>query len=326
MRPPEIVVVEERVESESSVERGWIGSAVSPTAQESLDESFGLSVGAGTVGPGAQMAQAEALAGRGEAAGYVAGTVVGHDARDVDSMAGVPGDQPSKEGDSGGRSFISQDFGISQTGSVVHGNMDELPTSTSSALFAVASNAMADDLDAAQLLDIDVDELARQIPLIAANGLPGVEILESGQTRSNQDASYGGRARADSRGDLRSGLPAATQLEDLLDDEQMGLTGRTMRPRAAINQPRLAGLPIPAFPFRSGSAVNTGRLGGAGYGDACLNALDHQHSTGRASSGILVKLHLGSFGGLLALDTSSLTDLGPDGQLPYGNNVLRNHT
>ena len=99
-----------------------------------------------------------------------------------------------------------------------------------------------------------------------------------------------------------------------------------MRSRAAINQPRLAGLSIPASPFRSGSAVNTGRLGGAGYGDACLNALDHQHSTGRASSGILVKLHLGSFDELLALDTSRLTDLGPDGQLLHVNNVLRNHS
>jgi hypothetical protein len=38
-----------------------------------------------------------------------------------------------------------------------------------------------------------------------------------------------------------------------------------------------------------------------------------------------VKLHLGSFGWPLALNTSSLTDLGPDGQqtLPV-NNVLRN--
>jgi len=40
-----------------------------------------------------------------------------------------------------------------------------------------------------------------------------------------------------------------------------------------------------------------------------------------------VKLHLGSFGRPLALNTSSLTDLGPDGQqtLPV-NNVLRNET
>jgi len=55
--------------------------------------------------------------------------------------------------------------------------------------------------------------------------------------------------------------------------------------------------------------------------------MDQKQSTGRATSGILVKLHLGSFDELLALNTSSLTDLGPDGQqtLPV-NNVLRNET
>jgi hypothetical protein len=98
-----------------------------------------------------------------------------------------------------------------------------------------------------------------------------------------------------------------------------------MGPRTAIDQRRLPGLPITSFPFRSGSAGNAGRLGGAGHGDACLDALDQQHSTGRASSGILVKLHLGSFVETVALNTSSLTEKGPDGQLPHGNNVLRNH-
>jgi hypothetical protein len=55
--------------------------------------------------------------------------------------------------------------------------------------------------------------------------------------------------------------------------------------------------------------------------------MHEQNSTGWATSGILVKLHLGSFVETVALNTSSLTDLGPDGQqtLPV-NNVLRNET
>jgi hypothetical protein len=241
-------------------------------------------------------------------------------------MTGEPSDQPSKEGDSGWGSFVSQDFRISQTGGIVDGDVDELPTGTSSALPAVTGDAVADDLDAAQLLGVDVDELSRVVSLIAANGLFGIQVLELRQTFSGQDAGHRGRTRPDSRGDLRPGLSPPAQPEDLFNNDGMGLTGRTMRPRAAIHQRRLAGLPITASPFRSGPAGNTGRLGGADHGNACLDPLDHQHSTGRASSGILVKLHLGSFDGLLALDTSSLTDLGPGGQLPYGNNVLRNHS
>jgi hypothetical protein len=67
------------------------------------------------------------------------------------------------------------------------------------------------------------------------------------------------------------------------------------------------------------------RLGGAGHRHPSQDSVDQQGSTGWATSGTLVKLHLGSFGQLLALDTSSLTDLGPDGQqtLPVSN-VLRN--
>jgi hypothetical protein len=55
--------------------------------------------------------------------------------------------------------------------------------------------------------------------------------------------------------------------------------------------------------------------------------MHEQGSTGWATSGILVKLHLGSFVETVALNTSSLTDLGPDGQLTLPvNNVLRNET
>ena len=69
-------------------------------------------------------------------------------------------------------------------------------------------------------------------------------------------------------------------------------------------------------------------LGGAGHRHTSPYSVNQENSTGWASSGILVKLHLGSFVEVVALDTSSLTDLGPDGQLQTlpVNNVLRNET
>ena len=153
-----------------------------------------------------------------------------------------------------------------------------------------------------------------------------VEVLEPGETLPSQDTGHRGRAQADARGDLGASLPPPAQSKDLFDNNGMGLPRTTMGPRTAIDQRRLAGLLITSFPFRRSSAVNTGRLGGAGHGHTGSDPLNQKHSTGRASSGILVKLHLGSFVETVALNTSSLTDLGPDGQLPYGNNVLRNHT
>jgi len=271
------------------------------------------------------VAQAESSAGGGEAVRAIAGAVVGHDAGDFDAVTGVPGDEASEEGGSGRGSFVSQNLGVSQSGGIVDGDVNELPAGASAALPAVAGDTVADDLNAAQLLGVDMYELAGLVSLVAADGFCRVEVLEPGETLPSQDAGHRGRARADANGDLVAGLPTLAQSQDLFDNDRMGLTGRTMRPRTAIDKRRRAGLLITTLPFKGRSAVNTGRLGGACHRDACLDALDQQHSTGRASSGILVKLHLGSFVETVALNTSSLTDLGPDGQLPHGNNVLRNH-
>src|ERR1700675_3737326 len=76
----------------SAVGGGWVGAVVGPSPQESLDEAFGFSVGAGAIGPGAKVTQAEPSRGGGEAVRAIAGAVVGHDASDSDAVAGVPGD------------------------------------------------------------------------------------------------------------------------------------------------------------------------------------------------------------------------------------------
>src|ERR1700687_2454812 len=170
MGSPVIVVGEEFGESEGALCGGWIGVVVGPAAQERLDEAFGFSVGAGSVGSGAQVAQAESCAGGGEAVRAIAGAVVGHDAGDFDAVAGVPGDQASKESGSGWGSFVSQDFCIRQSGGIVDGDVNELPAGSSTALPAVAGDAVADDLDTAQLLGVDTDELSGMVSLVTANG------------------------------------------------------------------------------------------------------------------------------------------------------------
>lgn len=247
-----------------------------------MDEAFGFTVGARAIGSCAQVTESESSAGGGEAVGDVARAVVGHDAGDRDAVAGVPGDQSSKEGDRGWRPFVSEDFGVSQTGGVIDGNVDELPAGPRSALSAVAGDAVADDFDAAQLLGVNVDELSGLVSLVAVNGLLRVEVGQPRQAFSRQDAGHRGRARADSRSNLEPGVPASAQSEDLLDHGRVSLTRRAMGSRCAIDQRRLAGLPIPTVPFRSGSAGNAGCLGGAGQGDPPLDPLDHQHSSTRS--------------------------------------------
>ena len=54
--------------------------------------------------------------------------------------------------------------------------MDELPTGAARlALLRAAGDAMADALEAAELLDVNVDQLAGMIPLVAADRFGGLE-------------------------------------------------------------------------------------------------------------------------------------------------------
>jgi hypothetical protein len=176
---------------------------------------------------------------------------------------------------------------------------------------------MTDSADAAQLLDVDVDQLTRAFSLVSDDRLSGLEALESREAVTSQDAGHRGRTQAHSARDLGASTSSPSQTDHFLDPIRMRLPRHPVRSGTAIDQRRLAGLLESPLPLEGCPSRDTGRLGGAGHGHSSLDSLYEQDSTGWATSGILVKLHLGSFGQLSALDTSSLTDLGPDGQQTY---------
>jgi hypothetical protein len=271
------------------------------------------------------MSQLEFLAGGLELVRDVAGAVVGHDGLDPDAAVLEPGDRASEEGGGGWGPFVRQDLGVGQAGGVVDSDMDKLPADASDSCGAVSVDAMADTADTAQLLDIDVEQLARAFSLVSDDRLFGLEAAEPRETEAGQDASHGSRTQAHSGCDLWTRAASAAQTQNLLNPNWMSLPRHPVRPGTAIDQRRLAALSISSLPLEGRPARYTGRLGGAGHGHSSQDSMHEQGSTGWATSGILVKLHLGSFVETVALNTSSLTDLGPDGQqtLPV-NNVLRN--
>jgi hypothetical protein len=274
------------------------------------------------------MAQLELLAGRFEPVGAVAGAVIGHDGLDTDAATLEPGDRAFEKAGGGRGPFIGEDLGVRESGSVIDSDMDELPADATDLLRVVSMDAMTDAADTAQLFDVHVDELAGMLPLVPANGLFGFEAPEPRETVTAQDASDRGRTEAHAGSDLRAGVAAPTKADHLLDSIGMDLPRHPMRPRAAINQGRLAGLLISPLPLEGRPSRDSGRRGVPGHGHPSAYSINKHESTGGATSGILVKLHLGSFVEVVALDTSSLTDLGPDGQLQTRtvNNVLRNDT
>jgi hypothetical protein len=184
---------------------------------------------------------------------------------------------------------------------------------------------MADAADTPQLLDVDVDQLTRAFSLVSDDRLFGLEALEPREAGAGQDASHGGCTQAHPGCDLWARATSSAQTKNLIDAIWMRPSGHPVGPRAAIDQRRLTGLLESPLPLEGRPPGYAGRLGGAGHRYTFPYSANQEDSTGWASSGILVKLHLGSFVETVALNTSSLTDLGPDGQqtLPV-NNVLRN--
>ena len=247
---------------------------------------------------------------------------------DADAATLEPGDRAFEEAGGGRGSFIGEYLDVGESGGVIDSDVDELPADAADFLGLVTMDAMTDATDTAKLFDIHVDELARLVPLVSANGLFGFEALESGEAVAGQDPRDRGRTKAYAGGDLRAGVAAPAKADHLLDPIRMDLPGHSRRPGTAIDQGRLAGLLISTLPLEGRPSRDSGRRGGPGHGHPFEYPINQHESTGGATSGILVKLHLGSLGGLLALDTSSLTDLGPDGQLQTRtvNNVLRNDT
>jgi hypothetical protein len=244
----------------------------------------------------------------------------------MDAAALEPGDWAFEKAGGGRGSFIGKYLGVGESGGVVDGDVDELPADATDSGCTVSMDAMTDAADAAELLDVHVDELAGLVPLVTATGLFGFEALEPREAVTAQDPRDCGRTEAHAGSDLRAGIAAPAKADHLLDPIRMDLPRHSRRPRAAVNQGRLAGLLISTLPLEGRPSRDSGRRGGPGHGHPSKYSINQHESTGRATSGILVKLHLGSFDELLALDTSSLTDLGPDGQLQTRtvNNVLRN--
>jgi len=292
-----------------------VGTTVGPFAQQGLDEAFGFAVGAGSIGSCPDVAQSHGLTGLGEAMRDVAGAVIRQQALDTNSSGGEPGNRSSQEGGRARCSLIFQNLRVSETGSVIDGNVDELPTDTSSALDSVSGDAMADPTDPAELLDVEVKELTGMLTLVASDGLLWVQSLEPGESVAGQYPCDRGRTDWHTPRDLDAGQPSSSPSEDLLFPPVVGLARHPVGPRAPIQEACLSLRSVSRQPFEGGPTRDPRRFRRDRYGRTRTNAAHQKHSTGWTASGILVDVHLGPPREAVTSDITSLTDGGPDGQL-----------
>jgi len=185
---------------------------VGPFAQSCLDEALGLSIGLGRVGLGSQMFDAKACASAGEVLCAIARAIVGHDAGDGDPERTIVVDGVVEEGDCTRRPLVGEDLSAGEAGMVVDRDVDELPSDPTfvGMTGAVTGDAVADLPEACQLLNVDVDDLARAFAFVARPArLLGFERAQAAESARLEDARDGGRGDAERGGDMRLGVALA---------------------------------------------------------------------------------------------------------------------
>src|SRR5262249_59765561 len=112
---------------------------------------------------------------------------------------------------------------------IVDSDMDELTADAAIVALAsaVASDAMADLVESAEFLDVDVDEFAGVFALVAAWRLGRFQGAQSIEPQAPQDATDGGCRDAGVDGDRLAGQTLAAQRLDPDDD---GLGRRLTQP------------------------------------------------------------------------------------------------
>src|SRR5262249_33668492 len=155
-----VVVVQPGRQRSLPLDRAAVGPTVGPLPQQGLNEALCLPVGLRAGGTGAALGGMEgpARGGGGAGAGPAAG--IAQQPQNLDPAPGEPLAGAAEEGRHGHAALIQQDFGIGHAAAVIERDVDVLPADAVPAVSPVPGNPMADARDPAELLDVDVQQLA----------------------------------------------------------------------------------------------------------------------------------------------------------------------
>ncbi len=178
----EVIVMKIERKEGGTMNTGVIGTSISPLAGDGLDEAFGLAIGLGAIRSGEAVLEAELLAGGGEEFGAVSGAAIGQEALDGNAMVLVKSDGLAERIQSTGDLFVREETGEGEAGMVVDGDMETFDAGAWVADGAIAGGADAGAGEAAQLLDVEVEELAGMVAFVTDHGrfgrLQGREAVE----------------------------------------------------------------------------------------------------------------------------------------------------
>jgi|SRR5215472_4301623 len=237
-----------------------VGAGVDPLPESGLDEPFGLAVGTRRIGTGEVVMQAELENGSPEGMGTITMAVIGEQAANGDAEAGVIGHSGVEESDRSRGGEGGQDLSEGNAGMVINGDVKVLPA----AVMLAATTAIGTEGnvgEAAELLDIEVKQIAGGGMLITKDGDSRLEIAHTVQAQAAQNTADGRATQTGGLGNMEAGEALAPQLFDALCQRFPGTTGTAMGAGRTILETRWSLLAITAGPLGSGAGSNVERGG-----------------------------------------------------------------
>ena len=154
--------------------------AVGPFAQAGLDESLGLAVGLGPIGPGVGVLDAQGLARCLEGLGAIGAAIVGQQSFDCDAETAVVRHRRLQEVHGRLLFLVGAHLHEANARVVIDGDMGEFPASALDGVTTIAGDPMTGSHDATKLLGVDVQQLTRRLTLVAKRGHNRIECLQAG--------------------------------------------------------------------------------------------------------------------------------------------------
>jgi hypothetical protein len=178
-----------------------------------LDKALGLAVRSRGEGPGSDVPSLEIAQHDSEGPRDVPGPVVAHDTLDtLDSVTKEESSCATEKGRAALAAFVRQDFGVSQSSSVVDCDVQEVPADTARRRLpvAVTSDTVTRAHETTELLGVDVNEFARPAADVAILRLDRVKGAESSQAARRTHTLNAGLRDPEDAGDamLRKTQPA----------------------------------------------------------------------------------------------------------------------
>jgi hypothetical protein len=319
----EVIVMKIVMKEGSAVVAGLIRSGIGPFASDGLDEALGLAVGLGAIGFGEAVFDAQLLAGGGEEFGAISRTAIGEHALDVDAVVLVETDGLLESVEDAGDFLVGPETGESEAGVIVDGDVEAFDAGAWIAKGAITRGADAWACEAAQFLDVEVEEFAGSVVFVTKDGRFGrLQSREAMEAVAAEHPGEGGLGDRQNHEDLSIGATLAAQGEDAGDELLAGFAWLATRHRGVIfetaREAFLAGACEPA----TDSLLADAKSGGGGTAGETERGQGGNHLRSRQRGKFGISVHVVRAGGRWA-ECSSTTSL-PN---PFrADNVLKHDT